>query len=566
MEPLAPIPLGGTVKAFFQALPSRFDPPWSLALGIAAGFYPLFMADSLRLALSLVGAALLAVLLARGWRGQRLWLLGAFVLGSLIGLALAAREAALPPLGPAPHIPQAPSAAVRSPQAAASSQAPLSGTAQPRPLRVVGVVGIEGRLAADSTPARGGLRSYDLEASCLLLAAPGLRGECETRGSLRLLLRDGPPLAAGAVLRVSGDWGREGGGVFFGDRASLIVKGEGGALARLRNGLHEAFIAAIGAVVRGSSPESTALSSTAVAKTASHSVSDDAEIEDAAGLLIALLSGWQDGLSPEDKAAFRSAGCTHVLALSGQHLALIAAALVFLLRPLLGPRRALLPALALATLYVIVVGPGPSLRRALISFALATLATLVDRPQEGRSLLGLCFICHALQFPDELREAGCVLSYLAVGGLVVLAPRFDYSLSPWLPPPLLGPISTSLAAQAATSPWIALVFGVFQPVGVLATVATSLLVEAVMILGLVGALLGAALPPILGLIAPIERLLLHTLSTAMALFARLPSPVLSGTLERAALALAIALFALFIYARPHVEHLVFRRRWRASIY
>ena len=512
------------MKDLLEGAPAFFAPAWCFALGIAAGYYPLSLDWRLRLALALLSIIILIGLLFSGMRGPRIALALALCLGALLGVFLALGEAGRPSFA-------AQGVGMGAPDKPAGGY-----------VRTLRVVGVEAVLASDSRPARGGLRSYDLELSGVYLAAPGMRARCEARGGLRALVREGPSLASGAQLRVDGELGAT--GLFFANSGSLLVRSEGDALARTRNRVHEGFIAALGLAVRGRAGPS-----------------GDRGIEDEAGLLIALLSGWQDQLSPAIEAAFRGAGCTHILALSGQHLALIAAGLALLLRPLLGPRRSLIPVLCSVGLYVVVVGPGPSLLRSLISFGLAAVATLLDRPQDGRSPLGLCFRLHALLFPADLREAGYVLSYLAVGGLVVLGPRFEYLLAPLCPPPLSSAFSASLAAQAATSPWIAIFFGVFQPVGILATVLTATLVEGLMIFGLVSALLASVVPALALLTSPLTRLLLHSLIAAMDFFARLPSLTLVAPEARIAVAVAVAAFALFIYARPHADYRRARRSW-----
>jgi len=502
----------------FERGPVLFAPAWRFSLGFVLGFYPSFPPLGLRAALGLAGLALSAILASRGGDRPRAILAAAISLGAASGSIVSGLIPGLVP-GSVPRAPTIQSASVGIASVPAG---------QPRPLTPVG---IEGRLRADSRPARAGQRTMDVAVDKVLVGAPGVSGSYSTRARLRLIVREGPSLAAGARVEAGGVLADGPSSLFFSDRRELVVREKGGPAARLRNRLHDAFI---GAILAGVSPGRD-------------------EIGDEAGLLLALLAGWQDELSPADAAAFRGAGCTHILALSGQHLTIIAAGVAFLLKPLVGRLRALIPTLGIVSLYVFVVGPGPSLLRAVLSFALVVVATLTDRPQEGRSILGLCFAIHALLFPDQLREAGFVLSYLAVAGLVVLGPRIDYLIAGACPPALAKPLSAGLAAQTATAPWIVLTFGVFQPVGILATMVTAALVEAVMIGGLVSAFVALAVPAAAALTAPLESFLVRLLEGSMRFFAALPSFSFVEPVPKAIVAIAIVLFATFIYILPHAR-------------
>ncbi len=583
---------------FFKSAATLFSPAWRFSLGFVLGYYPLVVPLGLRVCLGL-GSCLVSGYLA--WRlrtrtgdglseecgelrHRRLRLVliavlcggvsvGAFY--SALGLGLEQRpwpapSVAIPvaatsvatPAAPSVATPAAPSMA--PPTSVAGKAVDAAPVAVGHRLARLKVVGVAAVLSADSRPARAGQRIMDLEVRKVAVEAPGIAGSYTIKADLRAIVRDGQPLASGASIEIRGRPAADGSALLFADRRDLIVRDEGGALSRLRNRLHEAFLAGLlAAVGRPANPGGRssnmpprpaiagARPSRADARPAD--AGSDSRYDDAAGLLLALLAGWQDELSPEDAAAFKAAGCTHILALSGQHLALIATGLIFALRPLVGPLRALLPSFVIVWLYVIVVGPGPSLLRALLSFAIAAIASLSDRPQDGRTILGLCFATHALLFPGQLREAGFVLSYLAVGGLVVLAPRIDYLLSPFVPPPFAGALAASIAAQLATSPWIALFFGIVQPVGILATLATAALVEAVMIGGLLATLIVALVPMAALVTAPVELGLLRLLEEAMRFFAGLPSLRLDGSAPRWIAALAIVLLAAFLYAWPHVR-------------
>lgn len=394
----------------------------------------------------------------------------------------------------------------------------------PRPLLLVFELrGAEGRLAADSSPPRGGSRFYDLDADLLFLEAPGMRASVSTKGRLTLMAREGPSLETGTRLSLKGGTWLEGGLLVAG---SLADSPSPSAPARLRHRLRSAFLASLGRAGGGGA---------------------------SSGLLEALLAGRRDELDAGEALAFKKAGCAHVLSLSGQHLSILAAAAALLLKPLVGPLRARNFALLLVLLFVFIAGSEPALLRSLLMYALAALALLVDRPQEARGVLGLSFALQLLLDPAGARGLSFALSYLAMAGLVVLTPRFDYLLLPLLPPKVSAALAASLAAQAATTPLCALVFGAVYPIGIIASILTAPLVALFLWWGLLASLLCLVLPVLAVICGPVSLALHFLLEGAMAFFARAPSLSLDAG-ARGLAALAVVLGSLFVYALPHAEH------------
>ena len=152
--------------------------------------------------------------------------------------------------------------------------------------------------------------------------------------------------------------------------------------------------------------------------------------ERTAPLLRALMTGDRSGLDRQTVSAFRLSGASHLLALSGLHMGVIA---VFVRRVLmvLGKSRpaeivrsVLLVSFCLA--YTIACGASPSLVRALIFVVLGQVAALSPG---RRSVLSdrLC-IAATVQLaldPMAISSVAFQLSYLAMIGIVSIAPRLE---------------------------------------------------------------------------------------------------------------------------------------------
>ena len=208
-------------------------------------------------------------------------------------------------------------------------------------------------------------------------------------------------------------------------------------------------------------------------------------------------------LMPEDlEMAFQRSGVTHVLAISGQHVAILAAVIYFALRLFAIPAtfRAGVT-IGLIWPYILIAGAPPSAIRA------GVVATFVlAAPLLGRQVSALHFMTTMLALvlaynPQLVYNTGFQLSVAAVFGILLLTNPLKSLiertlLRPFAEPPgqLSNLISVSLAAQIATSPIVAATFDQVSLVGVLTNLVAVPLSGPILILGLLGSLAGNILP------------------------------------------------------------------------
>ena len=203
-----------------------------------------------------------------------------------------------------------------------------------------------------------------------------------------------------------------------------------------------------------------------------------------AALLTGLLLGERRSLPPEIDEGFRRAGVYHVLAVSGFNVALVASS-VFLLARMAGLRRryAAVGAGVLVLAFGAVVGPQPSVVRAVVMALIVLAAVLLDRDTEVVNSLAAAAVLILALRPGDLVEPGFQLSFAATGGLV-LAPR----------PPrmLLAAVTASIAAHLAVLPISLSHFHQVSLVGPLANLAVVPLAAVATVVGLAGAALSFA--------------------------------------------------------------------------
>jgi competence protein ComEC len=226
--------------------------------------------------------------------------------------------------------------------------------------------------------------------------------------------------------------------------------------------------------------------------------------EPEAALGAGILLGVRSGISPEIGDAFARAGLTHVVAISGWNIAIVAALIAVLLRPL-GRRpggRWLVPAATAAAIggYVILTGSTPSVVRAALMAAAMLVARLGGSRAHAASALMLAALVMLLAAPPVLWDVGFQLSLLATAGLIWFGRGMELRLAR-LPGVLREPIALTLAAQLTTLPIVLANFERLSLVAPLANVVVVPLVPLVMlccaVAAPVGALIGLLHPPLI---------------------------------------------------------------------
>lgn len=220
---------------------------------------------------------------------------------------------------------------------------------------------------------------------------------------------------------------------------------------------------------------------------------DRAVPEPEAGLADGILIGLRDRVDRDLAAAFTTAGASHVVAISGWNIAIVATTLGALAGGLGRRRRSVLTGLAIAA-YVLFVGPSPSVMRAGAMAGLALLARELGRPSRAAAAMGWAVVGLLLVDPAWIDDAGFRLSVLATAGLMAwgtpLAARLAGPSPGRLRAWLAESMGVSLAAQAATLPVILLEFGRLSLVAPLVNLGVVPLVAPAMAAGAIALVAG----------------------------------------------------------------------------
>ncbi len=294
---------------------------------------------------------------------------------------------------------------------------------------------------------------------------------------------------------------------------------------------------------------------------------DQAVDTEAAPLVRALVIGDKGGLSPEQTELLGRGGVSHLFAISGLHLGLIALWLFYAglqiyrssERLLLWcPPRRVLPLLMLPALlaYLLLTGNALPTRRAFVIAAALAFLGATSRRTSALSLWTSAAFIFLLIEPLALFRPAFQLSFAGVLGILVLVPRWTRLMA--IPHKPLrwatGIALTTVAATLTTTPLVLHHFHLVAPAGVI----TNLF--ALPAIGLVAVPLGAAGALLAPLSEPLSAGLFQgcalVIETCLALVDRVTSwPYLSGwklyCSPGEAFALAVTISALLLPGHLH---------------
>ena len=212
-----------------------------------------------------------------------------------------------------------------------------------------------------------------------------------------------------------------------------------------------------------------------------------------------LLLGFRGRMPRRAREGFRQGGVTHLLAVSGLHVGMVAALALVLMRSLVGKGWVSSAVACLAVFaYAAVTGMRPSALRAAVmaSVALVWLQTVGERPD----LLWLWGAAGAVVLaadPTAVFDAGAQMSFGAVLALILAGRRFD--IRPRVVAWAADGLYAGLVVTVALAPLVTSCYGEMHPMGPLLTVVSLPLLMSIMVLAPV------AVIPVVGV--PFARLL-----------------------------------------------------------
>ena len=214
-------------------------------------------------------------------------------------------------------------------------------------------------------------------------------------------------------------------------------------------------------------------------------------------LVPALVDGDDVDMPTDLEEDFRTAGLTHLLAVSGSNLTLVLG-FVMLVSSWCGVRGRgfLLVGVGSVIFFVLLARPEPSVLRAAAMGVVALAGLSAGGRRRGVRALCIAVVALVLLDPWLARSPGFVLSTLATAGILLFAGPWRDAMAVWMPRALAEAVAVPLSAQLMCTPVVAALSGQVSLVAVASNLLAAPAVGPATVLGLVSGLIAVAVEPL----------------------------------------------------------------------
>ena len=202
-------------------------------------------------------------------------------------------------------------------------------------------------------------------------------------------------------------------------------------------------------------------------------------------LFNAMVLGDKRLISDELMQALQGSGLNHIAVVSGMHLSVMIAILMFLLNKVFGRRRIGGVAFIIGALFItLATGAGASVIRACIMCSIYQIARMCYR--ENDAITSLCMASGAMcgYNPYIIFNVGFVLSVLSVLGIILYGKNLTMFFNAFLPKKMGEAAALCVAAQLTVTVAVIYYFNIFTPYALLSNILVFPFATAIVIAGI----------------------------------------------------------------------------------
>lgn len=234
-------------------------------------------------------------------------------------------------------------------------------------------------------------------------------------------------------------------------------------------------------------------------------------------ILLGILLGNDDGIEKEVKQNFIGSSLSHILAVSGMHVAYVIAITSYTLTVLkIGKKKTKIITIILLTFFMTLTNNTPSVRRACIMAILSIIAVLIGRKSDNINNMGISLLIILIQNPFYILNTGLILSYTATLGIILLLPKEkEEEIKPLQKIKKL--MQVSISAYIAILPVNMLLFRTISLTFIFSNILISFIIGIIIILGFI-----ISTPISLPILPTILEILLSALTKITEIFSNIP--------------------------------------------
>lgn len=234
-------------------------------------------------------------------------------------------------------------------------------------------------------------------------------------------------------------------------------------------------------------------------------------------ILLGILLGNDNEIEKEIKQNFIQSNLSHILAVSGMHVAYVIAITSYTLTLLkIGKKKTKIITIILLTFFMMLTNNTPSVRRACIMAILSIIAVLIGRKSDNINNMGISLLIILIQNPFYILNTGLILSYTATLGIILLLPKEkEEEIKPLQKIRKLAQVSISVCI--AILPVNMLLFRTISLTFIISNILISFIIGIIIILGFI-----ISTPISLPILPTILEILLSTLTKITEIFSNIP--------------------------------------------
>ena len=274
--------------------------------------------------------------------------------------------------------------------------------------------------------------------------------------------------------------------------------------------------------------------------------------KDTAPLLNGILIGHRQDIATSEQEAFRRAGLTHIMAVSGAHVAFFIFPLLAILKWVGFKRRYIyIVIMLLLWVFVFVTGFSPSVLRAVIMANIVFFAKIIKRETDFFSSISFTAMLLLIFNPFNVFRVSFLLSFAATLSIVMFYSKIKRILNfKYLPDILKSILAVTISAQIGIIPITAYFFNSVQLISIITNTLVFPIVGIVHFSGLMLVLLGSLSFPGTFFVAGFVELLLYFILIVTRTFASFDYALINVMTPNIFFIILYCLFFVLLYNFP----------------
>lgn len=251
-------------------------------------------------------------------------------------------------------------------------------------------------------------------------------------------------------------------------------------------------------------------------KTIENQIRKKIETKERQDILLGILLGKDESIENEIKQNFIQSSLSHILAVSGMHVAYVIAITSYILTSLkIGKKKTKIITIVLLIFFMLLTNNTPSVRRACIMAILSIIAILINRKSDNINNMAVSLIIILIQNPFYILNTGLILSYTATLGIILLLPKQKEETN--LFQKIRKLIQVSISAYIAILPINMLLFRTISLTFIFSNILISFIIGIIIILGFI-----ISIPIHIPILPFILEILLSLLTKITEIFSNIP--------------------------------------------